>query len=290
MRKCPNCGQPTARTSDWACQRCGYPLLSGSYKKISKTYKQLQEEKLHKQGLPVTEETEMTVPPNHGTLTPTPTLKPEPVLETKPEPVLEAKPEPVLEAKPEPVLEAKPEPVLEAKPEPVPEAKPEPVLEAKPEPVPEAKPEPVLEAKPEPVLEVKPEPVLEAKPEPVLEAKPEPVLEAKPEPAPSAMEVTVDELLSAYQADGVAAEARFASKILKITGTVGRIEVKDILDICYITLTSADKDLLQNIRCVFDQEHGAELNQLTTGQTVTVLGKYDGSIIDIRMSNCVLAR
>ncbi|MFC1929116.1 zinc ribbon domain-containing protein, partial [Chloroflexota bacterium] len=34
MQKCPNCGQPAARTEDWACQWCGYPLLSKSYKKI----------------------------------------------------------------------------------------------------------------------------------------------------------------------------------------------------------------------------------------------------------------
>ena len=49
MRKCPNCGQPTARTEDWACQLCGYPLLSKSYKKIPKTYKQVKEERLYKQ-------------------------------------------------------------------------------------------------------------------------------------------------------------------------------------------------------------------------------------------------
>jgi len=48
MPKCPNCRQETARTEDWACQLCGYPLLSESYRKIPKTYRQLQEEKQHK--------------------------------------------------------------------------------------------------------------------------------------------------------------------------------------------------------------------------------------------------
>ena len=42
---CPNCGRPTMRTADWVCQWCGYPLLSGSYKKLDKTYAELQAER-----------------------------------------------------------------------------------------------------------------------------------------------------------------------------------------------------------------------------------------------------
>ena len=52
MRKCPNCGQTAERTEDWACQWCGYPLLSRSYKKIPKTYRQLKEQELDKQKAP----------------------------------------------------------------------------------------------------------------------------------------------------------------------------------------------------------------------------------------------
>ena len=48
MLECINCGRETLRTSDWACQWCGYPLLSGSYKKVAKTYQQIKEEKLSK--------------------------------------------------------------------------------------------------------------------------------------------------------------------------------------------------------------------------------------------------
>jgi hypothetical protein len=46
MLKCPNCGQETARTTDWACQWCGYPLISKSYKRIQQTFKQVKEERL----------------------------------------------------------------------------------------------------------------------------------------------------------------------------------------------------------------------------------------------------
>jgi len=45
MPGCPNCGRQTMRTEDWVCQWCGYPLLSRAYKKIDKTYKEIQEER-----------------------------------------------------------------------------------------------------------------------------------------------------------------------------------------------------------------------------------------------------
>ena len=51
MPRCPNCGRKTSRTEDWACKWCGYPLLSKSYKKITKTYKQFQEERRYAIGL-----------------------------------------------------------------------------------------------------------------------------------------------------------------------------------------------------------------------------------------------
>ena len=241
MPKCPNCGQETARTEDWACQWCGYPLLSRAYKQIPKTYKQLQEESLPQQGAPVRDE-------------------PEPVVEFEPDP------------EPEPVTE--PEAVAELAPE------SEPVVEL----------EPALVAESEPMLEPATKPKSAAKSKSVAKRKPaaelEPVVE--PEPEPAAIELTVDELLSAYEVEGAAADAKFANKILKVTGIANRIEIKDTLDIYYINLTGAGTNVLQSVRCVFDKRYGPELNQLTRGQTVTVQGKYDGSIIDISLRDCVL--
>ncbi|MHA2068988.1 MAG: OB-fold protein, partial [Candidatus Thorarchaeota archaeon] len=56
MANCPNCGQPTKRTQDWACQWCGYPLLSKSYRKVPKTYQQLKKERLSNQESQLKEE------------------------------------------------------------------------------------------------------------------------------------------------------------------------------------------------------------------------------------------
>ena len=208
MRKCPNCGQTAERTEDWACQWCGYPLLSKSYKKIPKTYRQLKEE------------TVASPPPSHGTLPPTHAPEPEPVAEPQPEP--------------------------------------------------------------------EPEPVAEPQPEPTPEPEPESVPESEPEPAPGTMEVTVEELYSAYRVDEVAADAKFTDKILKVTGVVDRITVNDVHDVYYIILASAEKKEQWNVRCTFDKKHGPQLNRLTTGQTVTAQGKYNGYKANILIKDCVL--
>ncbi len=112
MPKCPNCGQPTARTKDWACQWCGYPLISKSYKEIPKSYRELKEERRHKW-----EQAEA-----------------EPMSEPEIEVILEAEAEPMPEPEAEVILEA------EAKPMPEPEAEVTLEAEAKPMPEPEAEP------------------------------------------------------------------------------------------------------------------------------------------------------
>ncbi len=203
MPKCLNCGLETLRTEDWACQWCGYPLLSSAYKMIPKTYKQLKQERLY---------------------------------EAKPIP------ESKLEPEPESILETEPEPVLESQREPI----------------------------PEPEREVEPMP------------------ESKLEPELVAMELTVEELLSAYATDEVAADTKFANKLLRVTGVVAMIDIKDMLDTHYIRLTRAERNLLQSVRCMFDKKHAPVLQQLVIGQTVTVQGIYNGSIIEIRMMDCVL--
>jgi len=232
---CPNCGRKTARTEDWACQWCGYPLPGGFYEKIEKTYKQLQAEKLHRP--PAEEEVETSPPPAYEPPPPTEIAEPEPVLEVETGPAVETVPAE--------------EPGEETE-----------KMATEPEPSPEPPPEPPAEPMPE------------------LQA----------EPLPEAAEVSADELMQAYTSDPVAAEAKYMNEVLNITGTVSRVEIRKALDINYIFLTGADEELMRSIRCMFDKKHEPELLELAKGQTVTVQGKYNGSLIDFRMQNCVIVR
>jgi hypothetical protein len=125
MPACPNCGRPTLRTRDWACQWCGYPLLSRAYKKIDKTFKELQEERF-------------------PSLKAAPENKPPPVPENKPPPVPAPAPAPEVPLQPESELESGPvPPVTLTAPEPAPELAPEPEPLPLPEPPPKPEPPPV---------------------------------------------------------------------------------------------------------------------------------------------------
>jgi hypothetical protein len=238
MAKCPNCGQEAARTIDWVCEWCGYPLPDGSFKKTEKTFRELKEERQF--GEPAGEEIQA---------------------------IEEAESEPPRQVKPLP----RPQPVREVKPPP----KVQPVAEIKPS----SAPAPAPIAKPAPQVE------------PPIEAKPAPPPEVKSETAPAAIEITVSDLLSAYETGGKAADARFANQTLRITGVIDKINVKAALDIYSMTLKGAGKSMLpQGVRCVFDKKDASVLNQLSTGQTVTVQGKYTGSMIDISLRDCLLVR
>ena len=102
MPKCPNCGLETARTEDWACQWCAYPLTSGGYKKLPMTFRQLQAEK-----------SPSPAPPARVAPVPEPAPEPEAVTEAKPEPVIPPEPEVISEPEPEVILLPEPEVIPE---------------------------------------------------------------------------------------------------------------------------------------------------------------------------------
>ena len=77
-------------------------------------------------------------------------------------------------------------------------------------------------------------------------------------------------------------------KTITVTGVVDRTTVNDVHNIYYVILTSAGKREQWNVRCAFDRKYGAELNQLTKGETVTAQGRYDGYRRNILLRDCIL--
>jgi len=128
MANCPNCGLSTMRTKDWACQWCGYPLVSGIYGKTSKTFAELKQER---EGEAVSTallvETEPSAEPESET---------NQVVETEVEPAPEPEASQVTEAELEPAPEPEASQVTEAAVEQGPAAEEEPGPGAD-EPIPE---------------------------------------------------------------------------------------------------------------------------------------------------------
>ncbi len=112
-------------------------------------------------------------------------------------------------------------------------------------------------------------------------------LAANPPVAP-VMEITVGELLSAYEGSGTAADARFRDKILRVKGIVDKIEIEYTLGIFNILLVGNDDSTSGRVRCVFPQGHGTDLKRVRKGQPVTIQGKYVGSLVDFRLTDCTL--
>ncbi len=202
MAACPNCGRQTLRTLDWACQWCGYPLISRAYKKIDKTYKELQEERsLSSAAVDSDIDAEPAYEPEYEA-----EAEPEPEPEQKPDKKHQRKPEPEKKPKfsffrrPAPRPELRPEPRRESesrppqrpvsRPAPEPEPPPEPVRRpapavppvSRPEPRPEPVPPPVEPEKP--VSPPEPPPVSPARSQPEAASEPEPAAAAPPSPAP----------------------------------------------------------------------------------------------------------
>jgi hypothetical protein len=269
MPACPNCGRQTLRTRDWACQWCGYPLLSRSYKKIDKTYKELQEERSF------SSRAAFAVPEPEPEIAPESDLTQKYAPEPAPEPEIKQQRRLAPEPAPELEKERPPETALKPEPAPPPEPVPRPAPQLAPRPVPESLPEPA----PRPAPQLAPKPV----PEPVSVAPP------KLDAITDGTVLSVDELDALYKANRLGANAKLAGKTIVITGFVEKVFIRDHIDVRYIVLTGARKNVEWPVRCTFGKESVSQMERLAEGQEVTLRGKYDSFGKNIIFKECVLA-
>ncbi|MFH1016469.1 MAG: hypothetical protein V1771_05665 [Chloroflexota bacterium] len=275
MARCPNCGQETKRTDDWACQWCGYPLLSGGYKKIDKSFREVKGEPVVRPE-PEQEEIEET-PPAPRKVARAPEPEPEPGPE--PEPAAEPPPPPPPRPVPPPPPAPRPAPV----PAPalvIPLPPPAPVPPPAPAPAPVAPPPP-----PEPVPPPSPPPPVV---EPLTPPRPNPIMSV--EVCPDVVDVTTEEVTLAFQADKPAASSKLANRMVRVTGIIDKVFVKEHLDIQYIILTTPAKLDIFNVRATFDKKLAYQLRRLTPGEKVTAQGKYNGAEKNVILKDCVLVK
>jgi len=287
---CPNCGRPTMRTSDWVCQWCGYPLLSGKYKKIDKTYAELQAEREAELGgsrHPAAPEPQPRAPEAR---------EPEPVID----PADELPPAPEVEELTPPEPAPQPEPHPEPGPEPEPEPEPEPVAEAPAEDVMITPPPASREPATEPEAEAEPEPAPEPEPVPVPELEPTPTPEPEPEPVAQAPSVslddikegvtlTVDDLNALFGADQMGAHGRLTGLTVNLRGRVSKVFVRDHIDVRYMLLEALRGKGAWTVRCEFEKAGATKLSHIENGQDVQVRGTYDGFSKNIIFKNCQIA-
>ena len=305
MPRCPNCFRETMRTKDWACYLCGYPLASPGFKLIDKTYGQVRQERLYGRKTAVQEdeqidesyEQEMQDVPlvtdnktyeevyvaqnDMGIIEEV--LSEEPVSEqesplqktvTQIEAVHEVEDEPEAENSEQEAISEKIEPsecTMEAT---------ETIAEAEDTEV-EDNSETINEElvnSATAVLPVKEEPCEEP-----VQVEPEPV-------APADIDITIDELLEEYACDYTSATNKYVNKSLRLSGYAATIDVKEVLAINYIRMTDASLTITKSVQCMFDKKYADILKSLEKGQQITVQGKYTGSLIAMRMTDCFLVQ
>ena len=108
----------------------------------------------------------------------------------------------------------------------------------------------------------------------------------KEEPAEEVIKVTAQELLEAYDENGVAADKQYKGKELQVTGTVGSIGT-DILDDAYITLENEeDEYAVISVQCCFEKSQEDSIASLKAGDKVTITGVCEGNTLNITLKKC----
>jgi hypothetical protein len=114
------------------------------------------------------------------------------------------------------------------------------------------------------------------------------VIAPKLETIADGQELSVDQLDALYRENAAGTHARLTGKTLAVKGLVGRVFIRDHIDVRYIVLTGSQKKMLWSARCTFGKENMTQMSRLNEGQTVTVRGKYDGYSKNILFKDCVL--
>jgi hypothetical protein len=114
------------------------------------------------------------------------------------------------------------------------------------------------------------------------------VIVPKLETVADGQEVSVDQMDVLYRENMVGTHTKLTGKTLVVKGLVGKIFIRDHIDVRYIVLTGSQKKILWSARCSFGKESMAQMSRLSEGQTVTVRGKYDGYGKNILFKDCVL--
>jgi hypothetical protein len=107
-------------------------------------------------------------------------------------------------------------------------------------------------------------------------------------PAQPPIRVSAIQLSSDYNANGIAADAKYKGKVVDVSGTVDTID-KDILNDPYVSLKTGQYSVL-SVQCVFSQAAESKLTGLSSGQQVTLEGTVSGKTINVLLDGCSIVK
>jgi len=97
-----------------------------------------------------------------------------------------------------------------------------------------------------------------------------------------AIKITAVQLFAEYDANEIAADQKYEDKTLEVSGVILRIG-KDILDDPFVTLAG---NSVWGVQCMFTNDN--QVVNLSPGQSITVRGTCDGSLVNVILRRCTV--
>ena len=102
--------------------------------------------------------------------------------------------------------------------------------------------------------------------------------------------VSIDELLSSYKDNEVGADVKFKGKYIQTSGIVGDIK-KDIMDDLYVTIGATGEAFeIPVLQAFFLDKYTNDLANLKKGQTLEVVCKIDGLMMNVLGNKCKIVK
>lgn len=102
-----------------------------------------------------------------------------------------------------------------------------------------------------------------------------------------AIQVNIKNILSEYKNNEVNADNKFKGKLIQTNGVIGDIK-KDILGNLYITLGTNSQFEIPKIQAFFEDSQNNQLAKLNKGETLTVICRIEGLMMNILAKECVI--
>jgi len=91
-------------------------------------------------------------------------------------------------------------------------------------------------------------------------------------------------LYDEYESNQVAADQKYKGKVIVVTGSIKDIG-KDLMDQPYIKI---GRSAVLGVDCTFVKKDSSPIANLQKGQTVSVKGRVEGKIINVKITECSL--
>jgi hypothetical protein len=99
------------------------------------------------------------------------------------------------------------------------------------------------------------------------------------------IKITAAELVGAYEADEAAANAKYLSKVVEVTGSVAEVNIQDSLTFVNLSYPEA---MMGGVQVTVDQRSIEDAKKLKEGDNATFKGFCNGYLMDVVVKDAVL--